>query len=87
MIHLFGILVITSTFLALFVSMRASHNRILGAISLFAIGAIFVMANFLDKEFLANSQFFETIVLLLFAVHFGCNFFWLFLHKQRKHGK
>jgi len=79
-----SILVCISTFQALFIWKRAAHNQILGMVSLFAIGAVFVMANFLGKEALDTSRFLGTVVLLLFAIHFGCNFLWMFFHKQRK---
>ena len=79
-----SILVCISTFQALFIWKRAVHNKILGMVSLFAIGAVFVMANLIGREALDTSRFLAAVVLLLFAVHFGCNFLWMFLHKQRK---
>ncbi len=80
-IDLIGTSLIVSTIVSLLISMRASHNKILGFIALCAGSFPFVIGNVFGQEFVRTSQAVQLIMVLLFAIHIGCLFTWFYLNR------
>lgn len=84
MYALLGILVLLSTFVALWISVKAKHNRILGFISLCSIGAIYLIPAIFGASVYRESPILLNVSLVLLSMHSGSIFLWLCFNTKHK---